>query len=96
MPSFQDYESYTIPFKMRGFKKSYPILWAMRSILRFYLFLLFPKSVGDAAFCQVIRGQFDFDTIAWENFDVVPTNLARNVSENIEAIIQVNAKHSIG
>jgi hypothetical protein len=58
------------------------------------LFFVF-QTVGDPSFGQVVRGQFDFDAIAGQNFNVVPPDLARNMGKHIEAIVEIHAEHSV-
>jgi hypothetical protein len=58
------------------------------------LFLVF-QTVGNPSFSQVIWGEFYFDAIAGQNFDVVPTDLARDVRKHVEAIVEVHAEHGV-
>lgn len=38
-----------------------------------------PQSVRDAPFTQIVGGQFDFDAIAWKNFNIVTANFTGDV-----------------
>jgi hypothetical protein len=60
------------------------------------LLFLVSEAVSDSALGQVVGGEFDFDAIARENFDVIAADFAGDVSKHVEPVIEVNPKHGVG
>src|SRR5699024_468799 len=52
-------------------------------------------AVDDASAGQVIRRQLHYNTVLWENADVVLTHLAGNVSKNLVPIIELDTEHCV-
>ena len=53
-------------------------------------------AVGDPATGQVVRAQLDDHTVLREDPDVVLSHLARDVSEDLVPVGQLNAEHRVG
>src|SRR5690606_39444936 len=51
---------------------------------------------GDACLRQVVWSHFDLDLVAGQDADVVLAHLARNMSRYHVAVVQLDAKHSVG
>ncbi len=56
-------------------------------------YLLVP--ISDATASEVVRGEFYLDAIARKNSDVVPTHLARDVTEHLMSILKLDPEHSV-
>jgi hypothetical protein len=53
-------------------------------------------SESNAAFVEAVGGELDFDAVSGEDFDVVHTHFACDVAQNHVAIVQLDAKRSVG
>ncbi len=49
-------------------------------------------AVHDAALGQVVRRQFDVDTVTWKNFNAMPAQTSGNVGQNHVAVVQLDGK----
>ena len=52
-------------------------------------------AISDSSFTEVVGGEFYLDAIARKNFNVVTSNLAGNMSKDIEPIVEIHPKHCI-
>src|SRR5699024_4765371 len=52
-------------------------------------------AVDDASAGQVIRRQLHYNTVLWENTDVVLTHLAGNVSKDLVPMIELDTEHCV-
>lgn len=53
------------------------------------------KAIGDTAAAQVINRKFDGDFVAGQNLDVMHAHLARDMSENLMAVLELDFEHSV-
>lgn len=58
--------------------------------------LAFAKAISNSTLGQVIGRQFHLDAIARQDLNVIAADLARDMGQDIEAVIQINSKHGIG
>jgi hypothetical protein len=86
----KDYKTNILPTLMDFVK-----LFAGSRLIPPPLFLV-SQTVGDSALGQVVGGEFDFDAISGENFDVVAADFAGDVSKHVEPVVEVNPKHGVG
>ncbi len=53
-------------------------------------------SVGNAAFGQVVRADFDGHSVSREDTNVVHTHLAGDVGDHFMVVLELHAKHRVG
>ena len=53
-------------------------------------------AVGDTAFCEVVRGKFDVNTVAHQDANAVSAHAARDGRENdVVAVVDLDLKISV-
>lgn len=50
----------------------------------------------DPTFREIVGGHFDIDLVARQNADAILAHLARGMSKDFVAIVELNPKHGIG
>ena len=53
-------------------------------------------SENDSALCQVVRTHLDLNLVAGKDFYVVHSHLARDVGDNLYAVLKLDSEHCIG
>lgn len=53
-------------------------------------------SVDYSTFCRIIRCDLDFHLVAGQNTDIEHTHLSRNMTDDVDLILQLHTEHGIG